>query len=77
VSCDARAALVAGSFYSLPSEANKYTHVFVAWPVEQSGLARLDAEIEKYFDISAVSFRSWRRWTAGTIIHQQWRPSLR
>lgn len=43
-----------GSFYSLPSETNKYTHVFLASPVEQSGPARLDAEIEKYFDISVV-----------------------
>jgi 8-oxo-dGTP pyrophosphatase MutT (NUDIX family) len=43
-----------GSFYSLPSETNKYTHVFMASPVEQSGPARLDAEIEKYFDISVV-----------------------
>jgi ADP-ribose pyrophosphatase len=45
-----------GSFYSLPSETNKYTHVFLASPVEQSGPARLDAEIEKYFDISVVLF---------------------
>jgi 8-oxo-dGTP pyrophosphatase MutT (NUDIX family) len=43
-----------GSFYSLPSETNKYTHVFLASPVEHSGPARLDAEIEKYFDISVV-----------------------
>lgn len=43
-----------GSFYSLPSETNKYTHVFLASPVEQSGPARLDAEIEKYFDISVI-----------------------
>jgi ADP-ribose pyrophosphatase len=43
-----------GSFYSLPSETNKYTHVFLASPVEQSGPARLDTEIEKYFDISVV-----------------------
>jgi 8-oxo-dGTP pyrophosphatase MutT (NUDIX family) len=43
-----------GSFYSLPSETNKYTHVYLSSPVEQSGPARLDAEIEKYFDISVV-----------------------
>jgi 8-oxo-dGTP pyrophosphatase MutT (NUDIX family) len=43
-----------GSFYSLPSETNKYTHVFLASPVEQSGPARLDTEIERYFDISVV-----------------------
>jgi hypothetical protein len=28
--------------------------VFLAFPVEQSGPARLDTEIEKYFDISVV-----------------------
>lgn len=43
-----------GSFYSLPSETNKYTHVFLASPVVQAGPARLDAEIEKYFDMSVV-----------------------
>jgi ADP-ribose pyrophosphatase len=43
-----------GSFYSLPSETNKYTHVLLASPVTQSGPARLDTEIEKYFDISVV-----------------------
>lgn len=29
-----------GSYYSLPSETNKYTHVFLAYPVVQSGPAR-------------------------------------
>lgn len=43
-----------GSFYSLPSETNKYTHVFLASPVVQAGPARLDTEIEKYFDMSVV-----------------------
>jgi ADP-ribose pyrophosphatase len=43
-----------GSFYSLPSETNKYTHVYLARPVARSGPARLDTEIEKYFDISVV-----------------------
>ena len=43
-----------GSFYSLPSETNKYTHVYLASPVANSGPARLDSEIEKYFDISVV-----------------------
>jgi len=43
-----------GSFYSLPSETNKYTHVYLARPVTRSGPARLDTEIEKYFDISVV-----------------------
>jgi ADP-ribose pyrophosphatase len=43
-----------GSFYSLPSETNKYTHVFLASPVVEAGPARLDAEIEKYFDMGVV-----------------------
>jgi ADP-ribose pyrophosphatase len=30
------------------------THVFLASPVEQSGPARLDIEIEEYFDTSVV-----------------------
>ena len=43
-----------GAFYSLPSETNKYTHVFLASPVAASGPARGDTEIEKYFDMSIV-----------------------
>jgi ADP-ribose pyrophosphatase len=43
-----------GSFYSLPSETNKYTHVFLAAPVIATGPARGDTEIEKYFDMSVV-----------------------
>jgi ADP-ribose pyrophosphatase len=43
-----------GSFYSLPSETNKYTHVFLASPVIATGPARGDTEIEKYFDMSVV-----------------------
>jgi ADP-ribose pyrophosphatase len=43
-----------GSFYSLPSETNKYTHVYLARPVTEAGPARLDTEIEKYFDMSVV-----------------------
>ena len=43
-----------GSFYSLPSETNKYTHVFLASPVTAAGPARGDTEIEKYFDMSVV-----------------------
>lgn len=43
-----------GSYYSLPSETNKYTHVFFASPVAASGAARGDTEIEKYFDMSVV-----------------------
>jgi ADP-ribose pyrophosphatase len=43
-----------GSFYSLPSETNKYTHVFLARPVVSAGEPVLDTEIEKYFDMSVV-----------------------
>jgi ADP-ribose pyrophosphatase len=43
-----------GAYYSLPSETNKDTHVFVAEPVVPDGPARGDAEIEKYFDMSIV-----------------------
>jgi ADP-ribose pyrophosphatase len=43
-----------GAFYSLPSETNKYTHVFLGTPVAEVGAARGDSEIEKYFDMSVV-----------------------
>jgi hypothetical protein len=43
-----------GAYYSLPSETNKYTHVFLAHPVVVAGPARGDTEIEKYFDMSVV-----------------------
>lgn len=43
-----------GAYYSLPSETNKYTHVFVASPVARAGDATGDTEIEKYFDMSVV-----------------------
>ncbi len=43
-----------GSYYSLPSETNKYTVVYLADPVVEAGPARLDAEIVKYFDMSVV-----------------------
>lgn len=43
-----------GSYYSLPSETNKYTHVFLAFPVSATGPARGDTEIERYFDMSVV-----------------------
>jgi ADP-ribose pyrophosphatase len=43
-----------GSYYSLPSETNKYTRVFLASPVITIGPARWDTEIEKYFDMSVV-----------------------
>jgi ADP-ribose pyrophosphatase len=41
-----------GSFYSLPSETNKITHVFLAEPVVKTGRARQDDEIERYFGMS-------------------------
>jgi ADP-ribose pyrophosphatase len=41
-----------GSFCSLPSETNKYTHMFLAMPVVPDGPATGDTEIEKYFDMS-------------------------
>jgi len=43
-----------GAFCSLPSETNKYTNIFRADPVVESGPAHLDTEIEKYFDMSVV-----------------------
>jgi 8-oxo-dGTP pyrophosphatase MutT (NUDIX family) len=43
-----------GAYYSLPSETNKYTHIFVAEPAVPDGPARGDTEIEKYFDMSVV-----------------------
>ncbi|HEV3380291.1 MAG TPA: hypothetical protein VG142_04860 [Trebonia sp.] len=43
-----------GAYYSLPSETNKYTHVFRASPVVLAGEATGDAEIQKYFDMSVV-----------------------
>ena len=43
-----------GSYYSLPSETNKYTHVYLAQPVVPSGTPALDTEIEKYFDMSVI-----------------------
>ena len=43
-----------GAYCSLPSETNKYTHVFLAAPVAATGPASGDTEIEKYFDMSVV-----------------------
>jgi 8-oxo-dGTP pyrophosphatase MutT (NUDIX family) len=43
-----------GSFYSLPSETNKYCHLYLAVPVVRSGQAYPDTEIEKYFDMSVI-----------------------
>jgi ADP-ribose pyrophosphatase len=43
-----------GAFYSLPSETNKQTHIFLAAPVVASGPADGDTEIEKYFDMSVA-----------------------
>jgi ADP-ribose pyrophosphatase len=43
-----------GAYYSLPSETNKRTHMFLAEPVTVSGPARGDTEIEQYFDMSVI-----------------------
>jgi ADP-ribose pyrophosphatase len=43
-----------GAYYSLPSETNKYTHVYLATPVAATRPASGDTEIEKYFDMSVV-----------------------
>jgi ADP-ribose pyrophosphatase len=43
-----------GAYYSLPSETNKYTHVYLATPVAATTPASGDTEIEKYFDMSVV-----------------------
>lgn len=40
-----------GAFYSLPSETNKFTHAYLADPVEQVGMPAGDAVIEQYFDM--------------------------
>jgi ADP-ribose pyrophosphatase len=53
LAADAQLSLL-GSYYSLPSETNKYTHVFLASPVTAAGPAQGDTEIEKYFDMSVV-----------------------
>jgi len=41
-----------GAFYSLPSETNKVTHVFLVQPVVYAGTAAKDSQIEKYFNMS-------------------------
>ncbi len=43
-----------GPFYALPSETNKYVHLFMASPVVRFGQPEGDTEIEKYFDMSIV-----------------------
>jgi len=43
-----------GTFYSLPSETNKYTHCYLASPVIAAGVALGDNVIEKYFDMSVL-----------------------
>ncbi len=43
-----------GSFYSLPSETNRYTHYFLAEPVIYAGPPSGDTVIEKYFDMSVT-----------------------
>lgn len=43
-----------GTYYSSPSETNKITHIFLARPVAAAGPAVKDAEIERWFGMSAV-----------------------
>jgi ADP-ribose pyrophosphatase len=43
-----------GAYYSLPSETNKYTHVYLATAVTATRPASGDTEIERYFDMSVV-----------------------
>ena len=43
-----------GSFYSLPSETNRYTHYFLAEPVTYASPPAGDTVIEKYFDMSVI-----------------------
>jgi ADP-ribose pyrophosphatase len=43
-----------GAFYSLPSETNKVTHVYLASPVVRFGAAAGDSEIERYFDMAVT-----------------------
>ncbi len=44
-----------GAFYARPSETAGYSHLFLATPVRAKGDARLDTEIEQYFDMSVVT----------------------
>ncbi|WP_432978609.1 NUDIX hydrolase [Dactylosporangium sp. CA-233914] len=44
-----------GRYYALPSETNKYVHVFLATPVHQSTAPTGDTEIERYFDMSTTT----------------------
>lgn len=41
-----------GQFYSLPSETNKQTHLFLATPVHSLGEPTGDTEIEEYFGMA-------------------------
>ncbi len=43
-----------GRFYNMPSESNKWVTLFLATPVFRAGEAKLDTEIEQYFDMSVV-----------------------
>lgn len=45
-----------GAYYSLPSETNKITHIFLASPVVRVGDPAGDSEIEKYFDMAVAVF---------------------
>jgi ADP-ribose pyrophosphatase len=44
-----------GACYARPSETAGYSHLFLATPVQATGTAQLDTEIERYFDMSVVT----------------------
>lgn len=44
-----------GAFYARPSETSGYSHLYLATPVRAKGDAKLDTEIEQYFDMSVVT----------------------
>jgi ADP-ribose pyrophosphatase len=58
-----------GSFYSLPSETNKYCNIFLASPVVRITAPYVDTEIERYFDMSVIelSFDEAVREVGGTV----------
>lgn len=44
-----------GAFYARPSETSGYSHLYLATPVRAAGAAKLDSEIEQYFDLATVT----------------------
>jgi len=59
-----------GSYYSLPSETNRYTHYYIAEPVVRIGVPAGDTVIEKYFDMSVVDIPVSKAYEAiGSLIN--------